>query len=228
MGRLRTIVATLAAGLAVAACNDSTNPAANSAQLRVVQAVPASPTLDVLLDGGVLVQDLAAGSFVPYRLVTAGARKVDVTTSDGTPVASTTATLLDQSSYTLLIAGTVGAVDVKLFTDDIQLPPTDKTKLHVVQASPAEGTVDVYVTAPGADLTTATPTFAGVTFETSTDTRIIPAGSYQVRVTPAGSKIADIDAGTLMFNSGQVQTVFVVDKTGGGKPGTVAVVLDNF
>ena len=63
--------------------------------------------------------------------------------------------------------------------------------------------MDIYVTAPGADLDAETPALSGVEFGDVADYIEAPAGDYQVRVTPAGTKMVVIDSGTLTLASGQ-------------------------
>ncbi|HEX2217792.1 MAG TPA: DUF4397 domain-containing protein [Gemmatimonadales bacterium] len=53
-----------------------------------------------------------------------------------------------------------------------------------------------------------------------------PAGEYQVRVTPAGSKIAVIDSGELSLAGGQVRTAIALDAKGGGAPFDLLVLQD--
>jgi hypothetical protein len=86
--------------------------------------------------------------------------------------------------------------------------------------------VDVYVTAPGADLATATPALTGVEFGDASDYLEVPAGDYQVRVTPAGTKTVAIDSGALTLSGGQVRTVIAVDAPGGGAPFDFLVLAD--
>ena len=54
----------------------------------------------------------------------------------------------------------------------------------------------------------------------------IPGGDYQLRVTPAGSKTAVIDSGTLSLAAGQVRTVIAVDSPGGGAPFDLLLLAD--
>jgi hypothetical protein len=53
-----------------------------------------------------------------------------------------------------------------------------------------------------------------------------PAGDYQVRVTPAGTKTVVIDSGTLALSIGQVRTAIAVDAAGGGAPFDLLVLED--
>ena len=86
--------------------------------------------------------------------------------------------------------------------------------------------VDIYVTAPGADLETALPVLTSVEFGDVADYLEVPAGDYQVRVTPAGTKVVALDSGTLTLESGQVRTVIAVDAPGGGAPFDLLVLAD--
>jgi hypothetical protein len=78
--------------------------------------------------------------------------------------------------------------------------------------------VDIYITAPGADLAGETPALSGVDFGDVSGYIEAPAGDYQVRVTPAGSTTVVIDSGTLTLASGQIRTAVAVDAAGGGGP----------
>jgi hypothetical protein len=86
--------------------------------------------------------------------------------------------------------------------------------------------VDIYVTAPGADLETTIPLLANVEFGDVADYIEAPAGDYQVRVTPAGTKTVVIDSGTLALSIGQVRTAIAVDAAGGGAPFDLLVLED--
>jgi hypothetical protein len=86
--------------------------------------------------------------------------------------------------------------------------------------------VDIYVTAPGADLQVATPTLTNVPFGAASDYLEIPAGDYQLRVTPAGSKTVVIDSGMQNLAAGQLRTVIAVDGTGGGAPFGLLLLAD--
>ena len=76
--------------------------------------------------------------------------------------------------------------------------------------------VKIYLASPGADLATATP--IPVDFSWATDYFEVPAGDYQIRITPFDSDIVAMDSGTLTLRAGQVRTVVGVDAPGGGEP----------
>ena len=71
--------------------------------------------------------------------------------------------------------------------------------MRVLNAAANAGSFDVYITAAGADLATATPRISGVGYKqvqpgSGDDSVDIAAGTYQVRLTPAGSKTPFFDA----------------------------------
>jgi Domain of unknown function (DUF4397) len=70
---------------------------------------------------------------------------------------------------------------------------TDNAYLRFVNASANAPSVDIYVTAPGVDLATVSPTFPALGFKqiapaTTNGSRSFTAGTYQVRATTAGTK----------------------------------------
>ncbi len=70
---------------------------------------------------------------------------------------------------------------------------TSNARVRIVKGDAVEGTMDVYITAPGADISGATPTMAAVASQTPSpasgaDSWSLASGIYQVRLTLAGTK----------------------------------------
>jgi hypothetical protein len=101
-------------------------------------------------------------------------------------------------------SGNVRTVHIKQSTTDVA---ADKTGVRVLHAAPRVPTVDIYVSAPGAALP-GTPTIAALAFANFAPppdqaSLKVPKGSYQVRLTAAGSKDVVFDSGTVTFPGGQ-------------------------
>lgn len=180
---------------------------------------------------------LAAPNNAPYAPIYVGNRSLVLkrTADTNTVVASipfTVATGEDRSVYAI---GGAGGTPVTGFftTDDNSLPPTaTQTRVRVVHLSPTAGAVDIFVTAPGADLATATPTLANVPFRAASAYLTVPAGTYQVRVVPAGTAPASragavaINVAALALVGNTVRTIVAADNNVGGAPLRAFVLAD--
>jgi hypothetical protein len=211
--------AALLVALSGGACDDDPAAPADTAQLRVVHASPNAPNVDVLVDNSVALPNVAYRSFSGYLAVPAGARNLKVRAAGTTTtVIDATPTLAVGTSYTVLATGNVATISPLVLTDDLTNPAAGNIKLRLVHASPSAGNVDIYVTAPGDALADATPTLANVPFRAASAYLEVPAGTYRVRITPAGTKTVAIDVNDVVLAAGQIRTAVAVDAPGGGAP----------
>jgi len=60
----------------------------------------------------------------------------------------------------------------------------------------------------------------------ATDYFEVPAGDYQIRITPFNSDVVAMDSGPLSLLAGQVRTVIAVDAPGGGEPHDFLILED--
>lgn len=215
-----TLALTLLATLAVSACNDDEVTApATTAELRVVHASPDAPNVDVLVDNTAALTNVAYKAASTYLQVPSGSRNLKVrATGTTTVVIDQTATLNQGTAYTVIATGRVASIAPLVLTDDQTGPAAGNVRLRLVHAAPAAGNVDIYVTTPTADITTATPTLTNVGFRVASNYLEVPAGTYRVRVTPAGTKTVAIDVNNVALTAGQVRTAVALDAPGGGAP----------
>lgn len=226
---MRSFAVAAVAVLALAACSDddsATGPV-DSALVRVVHASPDAPNVDVLVDGEVALTDVPFRAASGFLSVPAGARRVQVrptgTTSD---VIDATLDLGVNRVYTVLATGLVADLQPVVVEDDPTAPVNGEAKIRVIHAAPAAAGVDVYATAPGADLDAATPVLANVGFRAVSDYLTVPAGTYQLRVTETGTTNVAIDAEVTLGGNGPIRTVIAMDAVGGGAPLAPIVLRD--
>ena len=215
-----TLALTLLATFALAACDDDdvTGPV-TTAQLRVVHASPDAPNVDVLLDNAPVLTNVAYKAASSYLEVPSGSRNLKVrATGTSTVVIDQNGTLGQGGFYTVLATGRVASIAPLVLTDDQTSPASGNIRLRLVHASPTAGNVDIYVTAPSADIATATPTLANVPFRAASGYLEVPAGTYRVRIAPVGTKTVAIDVNNVALVAGQVRTAVAVDAPGGGAP----------
>jgi hypothetical protein len=136
----------------------------------------------------------------------------------------------DQTVYA--IGGTGGSAITSFVTvDDNALPTAPQAKLRVVNLSPTAGAIDIFITAPNADLAAATPTFTNTAYRSAT-TYITPAAAtYQFRAVPAGTPPAN-RAGAVLINlsvplaANTIRTIVTADRSIGGAPLQAFVLTD--
>jgi hypothetical protein len=212
----RGLVVLAVAGAVGVGCNGSTGPA-SSTFLRSVNASPNAPPLDVYVYGSRIVINLPYATTTSYISIGSGPATVSlVATGDSQSILSTPTQFLANHSYTLLIVGPLTMLRSVILTDSTTAPP-DSARLRLVNTSVSTTSVDVYVK-PLGDSTPLTPTFTGVAFASATPYISTQAMPQEVVVTKAGSKTVVVDDSLTSMPTGTVQTVVVLDHSGGGAP----------
>jgi len=218
--KLKFLTLLFAASALTAACSDDDNTGPEGeARVRVVHASPDAPDVDVLLNDAEVLSDVPYLTASNYLGVPAGEQNLKVNAAGtATTVIDADLNLADGTDYTVIASGLAEAIEPIVLQDDNSTPAAGNARVRAIHGAPGAPSVDIYITAPGADLATTVPLLAGVEFGDVADYIEAPAGDYQVRVTSAGTKTVVIDSGTLTLSSGQVRTAIAVDAVGGGAP----------
>ena len=198
--------------------------------IRVTNASPDAPAVNFLFRNGELAHSVLSGSGRQYVYLAAGSASLDVENAVGDILLDYPATLAGGSSYTFAITGSVSALQPLLFTDDTTAAPTGSFKIRLLHLAPLGPAMDLYATAQGADLSTATPVVAGIGFTQASAYVTAPAGNVQLRLTQAGTTTVLREVGTLPLSSGQGVTLLLYGSTGaggGGAPYTSNLVADH-
>jgi hypothetical protein len=137
---------------------------------------------------------------------------------DTTTIASTQLQIADRTVYAMILTQHATGGGLLVFQDTVSAPPSDQVGLRVINASPSAGPVDVYVT--NSDTTLVTANATDVVFEAGSAYITFPAGVVHVRITSAATKDVLLDADVSALLGGQVRTILLMDKIGGGLPAT--------
>jgi len=179
------------------------------AHIRVVNVLGTTTPIDVVANG------VTVWSGLGFETMTAYMDFENVTTKIQVRLTGTDNILVDQTynpagdqNYTLVVYGTTLIPSLGVMADVTQAPPSGKFALNVYNAAPigngaAVGTisVDLYLTAPGVPIETASPTFTYIAFSAGNIFGQYDAGQYQLRLTVAGTKAIVYDSGTLTLNA---------------------------
>jgi hypothetical protein len=166
-------------------------------QARFVNAVPGSPALALYRKGEV---QSSAGAQA-YEGASKYYDTVNVTSTwdvrdaaNGTQLGTTSMRVENETRYTILALPGSGTMYNLLQISDPDSNATDaKARVRIVNGNAATGSMDVYITSPGADISGATPTMAAVANQapspaTGANSTSLASGIYQVRLTTAGTK----------------------------------------
>ena len=212
-------------------CSDDDNNAViplDSASIRVLHASPDAPNVDVLVDNQVVLSDVSYKQASDFLSVLVGTRNVKVNaTGTSTTVIDADLTLAFDSFTTIIATNFLAQIEPLVLPDENTPPSGNFLNIRVVHSAPSAPPVDVYVTAPGADINSATPTLSNVAFTEFSDFLEIPEGDYQIRVTTVGSKDPVFDSGTVTLDAGSIFSAVAVDATGGASPISLVVLTND-
>lgn len=202
-------------------------------QLRVLHGAAAAPPVDVLLDGEVVLSDVAYREGSGYLPVEPGSRDLRINPAgEQSSVIQTTQDFAENTAYSLLaLASETGDIDPLLLEDDTTAPDTGNVRVRVVHGSPDAPAVDVFVTEPNVGLADATPTLTNVTFREASEFLEVPAGTYQIRIRPtdqAGGDTPSVyDSGPVALQEGSILTLVALPTPGNTQGiGLVALTSD--
>ncbi len=199
------------------------------AKIRVVHDSSDANSLDVAVDGKTVVTNLAFGSVAPgsdYLTTAAGTRRVEVRSNGTTTdLINSTVGFASQKEYTVIVVGSVnpppgGTIAIALKTDDNSPPQSGNIKLRVIHGtSSGPGRIDIYVVAPGTDITNATPAISNLAYQQASDYLSVSAATYEVIVTDStdAAKMKLIDQ-TYTLTAGQIRTLVTLSLQQGSTP----------
>jgi hypothetical protein len=234
MLKLRHLVPA-AALLALAGCSDSNNMTMSSApppaqfKVQALHASPDAPAVDLTIGASTISgvdhkQGTAALSFDAgtYTVVVDGILPGGKTTVIGPLDVDFQANTL----YSIVALGSVAQIDALVLQQPDTPVAAGAVRLRLLHAAPLAPLVDVYLTAPGADLAAAAPVGA-FAFGEDLGPVEVTAGDYQVRVTPhADPGTVVFDSGTVSLGAGSNLLVTAVENTATGSSPISLVVQD--
>lgn len=171
---------------------------------------------------------LPAPSTAPYAAVLAGNRAFVLkrTADTSVTVATINFTVGDGEDRTVYAIGGAGNSNVTGFvtTDQNPAAASNQTRVRVVNMSPTAGSIDVFITAPNADLATATPAFTAMAYQAASAYVTLTPGAVQFRAVPAGTTPANRNASVIInlastaLLGGTGRTFVAADNNVGGSP----------
>lgn len=232
----KIITGVTALSLAAAAFGSLITPAsaqANNASVRVVHAVPDAQAVDVYVDDKRTLSSLAFKRVTGYLSLPAGRHSVKLYTTtargQGTPLASQDVDLNGGWDYTIAATGRANGVQLRVFSDNLNLPGQGKTNVRVYHLSPNAPAVNLAV--KGGNVLARNLAFGNATDYLQLDTK-----SYQIEVQNstnsavlattnanlAANSVESVFAFGLVGENPALSTTVTIDRRGTGTPATGA------
>jgi hypothetical protein len=208
-------------------CGGSTSTSGNSqtSSLRVVDGNGMMPSVNVLVDGGSVVNNVTFLTKTDYFSVPAGTHQVTLNGWLDPPNVSGPENFPAGQKSTLIFegCGIFGRSVFQLITDDVTPPAAGNFKLRIVYGAIQTPAADVYVLPLGAPIS-GTPTIGSMAMASVNSTSpyfSFPAGTYHIAFTQIGNTTLEFDSGPINFSSGQNRTYYLFQE--GGQTATPGV-----
>lgn len=229
MRRTKALLACSILPLFLIGCSDDDDdvvqeptPAPEYANVRVVHAASDAPMVNITANDTIL-NDLES---VDYQVassrfeVETGMYDIGVTgilPGENAEVLQADVTLEADMNYDIFAVGNVGDESLSLLTVTSMETAVDagNAQVQIVHAASMAPMVDIYVTAPDTDITAEQP-LVTAEFTDATDLIQVPAGDYQIRITPAGETTVVYDSGTVNLADGADLLIAATNNVGTG------------
>jgi len=227
IARRSAAIGALCLSLVLVSCNGSVSTGSGAApSLRAVNLAYGAPNnFDVLLGTTSLATNLAYDQASPFTTTATGGVTVKFEPT-GTTTAAITANLTIGAGSNYSVLALQGSAALTALTVAAPAPAlgSGQAQLNFVNAAPAEGALDFYVTTPTAALPL-TPSQAAVAYagDGATVTPIgllLASGDYRIRAVKNGDTTQSIvfDSGPLVFAAGDSPVLVAVPVTGSASP----------
>jgi hypothetical protein len=176
--------------------------------VRLMNAMNGQSSVSMLVNSSTVASGTAYGAASGYSPVSSGSQSVQIQAA-GVTLFNTNVSF--NSGNNTVLATDFGTT---VFADNKSTPSAGDIQIRAINAANAMGTADVYIVAPGTDISTVNASATNLGFQAASSYQSLAAGSYQVEFTQAGTKNVLLNSNALSFSAGQIRTVISLDGTG--------------
>jgi hypothetical protein len=206
----------------------------SSSQIRIIDASPDAPGLDMYQGTGVLAYNLGFGTITSYIPITAGTYTITADSAGSKQVlVSTKGTFANSSQYTVLIGDVAAGLAGTILTDQSQSAPSGQVAFRFIDQATRISAVDVYLIPAGQKLTTVTPVVTGLTLGVNTGYLNIPTGTYTIVMVPTGTvptstTVATYAGSQITYSGGSATTIILIDQQLVTTPGLQVITAPDY
>ncbi|MHB1022004.1 MAG: DUF4397 domain-containing protein [Acidobacteriaceae bacterium] len=198
-------------------------------QVRIIDASPDAPGMDVYEGSNVIAYNLGFGTVTSYVPITPGTKTVTMDTAGSKQkLVSATALFGTSKQYTVLVSNIAADLQEQVLTDQSSAAPTGEIAVRFVDEATQIGAVDIYLVPSGAKLADTNPILTGMTFPTVGGYINVPTGSYSIVVTSAGTSTALYTGNTVAYAAGAARTFVLLDQQILNKPAVNVITATDY
>lgn len=209
-------------------------PTQTSTQVRVIDASPDAPGLDVYAGSGALAYNLGFGTVTSYVGLDPGTYTLTADTAGSKQVlTSAKATLVTASQYTILVGNLSSDLQALVLKDQAQAAPSGQVALRFLDEATRVSAMDVYLVPAGAKLTAVTPVLTNISFPFNSGYVNVPSGTYTLVLVPTGTiptstTVATYTGTQVSYPGGSATTVILIDQQLVTTPGLQVISVPDY
>jgi hypothetical protein len=208
---------------------------APEAHVRIINATPDAPRLDLYQDSNALAFNLDFGAVTSYIQLTPGAYNITANTAGSRQVLSSSkTTFVTSGQYTVLIGNTTASLQQLILADQSQPAPPGQTAFRFINQATRAGAVDVYLVPAGQKVSAVTPIVSGIAFGANTGYVNVPTGTYSLAILPAATAatssttLATYAGPQVAYSAGAARTIILIDPPLASTPGLRVITANDF
>ncbi len=188
-------------------------------QIRIIDAAPAAPGLDIYEGTTAIAYNLGFGTITSYVPVNPGRYTISANQAGTTnKMVSATAQITTAQQYSVLISNVAASLQALVLTDQSSPAPTGEVAFRIVDEAMQVGAVDIYLVPSGAKLADVNPFITNVTFSTVNGYLDMPVGNYAVVIVATGTSTVLYTGNSVNYVAGAVRTFILLDQQVLNKP----------
>jgi hypothetical protein len=204
-------------------------------QIRIIDASPDAPGLDIYEGTNVLAYNLGFGSITSYVPIAPGIYTIAAhAASSATSLIGTKGTFAASNQYTVLFGNSVASLQETILTDQTQAAPSGYISLRFIDQSVAVGAFDIYMVPTGSKITAVKPIQTDISFGTNTGyITSVPTGTYTLvaiptGVVPSSTTVADYTGTSVTYTGGSAMTIVFIDESVLTSPGLQVIMASDY
>ena len=202
---------------------------ASLSQVRIIDASPDAPGLDIYQGSDALAYNLGLGTITSYVPIAPGTYTTAAASAGTRQVLSSSkATFAASSQYTVLIGNSAAGPQHLVLKDQSQPAPPGQIAIRFINQAARISAVDVYLVPAGQKLAAVTPVVTGHSFGANTGYLNIPTGTYTLVMAPAGTAVASYAGAQVTYPGGAARTIILIDQQLITTPGLQVITANDY